>query len=388
MEKEGLIKLLEIFFHKLSKRKYIVFESNPDFSCNTFPVYEKIKNNNLFKDYKLVWFTRKKINCDKSIVCIPFDGSKIDFIRRLYYTSAAKCFVSCNRILPKVFSDQVSVFLSHGSKTKVTRGICEIGNAADYVMVQSHFFDDVIKYEYNLKDEQLAYCGYPRCDYFVNCDKNISELFGFENGSKYIVWLPTFRRNVNRGIDDAKSNYSQFGMPIIYNVDELKELNEYLKQRNMYILFKAHPVQDISTLKAQSLSNFLVINDKLLAEKGLQLYELLAKSSALLTDYSSVFFDYLLLDNPIGTTTDDIAEWKEGRGFAFDLESMYDEATTRIPDFNALLGFIECVYKDVDEKKEQRLKIKNLTNIHKDGNSAQRVADFIYDKIKNLESIK
>jgi CDP-glycerol glycerophosphotransferase (TagB/SpsB family) len=44
------------------------------------------------------------------------------------------------------------------------------------------------------------------------------------------------------------------------------------------------------------------------------MYGLLARSGALVTDYSSVWIDYLTLDRPIGFIIDDLAEYKGGRG--------------------------------------------------------------------------
>ena len=60
---------------------------------------------------------------------------------------------------------QVSLFLCHGSKTKRTRGSYEVGEGIDYINVQSHFFDEIITYEYNCDKSRLVYLGYPRCDY-------------------------------------------------------------------------------------------------------------------------------------------------------------------------------------------------------------------------------
>jgi len=110
---------------------------------------------------------------------------------------------------------------------------------------------------------------------------------------------------------------------------------------------------------------------------------LLAFSEALITDYSSVYFDYLLLNKPMATTLDDVDCWKKGNGFAFDLEKLYAQTNESLYTLNDLYGFIEKVVAGEDDAREdERLKMRNLTNIHKDGNSAQRIADFVIDKIQ------
>ena len=59
-----------------------------------------------------------------------------------------------------------------------------------------------------------------------------------------------------------------------------------------------------------TLSNLVFINDAFLSDNGIINYELLGVADALLTDYSSVYYDYLLLDRPIGLCWDDYEEYK------------------------------------------------------------------------------
>ena len=58
----------------------------------------------------------------------------------------------------------------------------------------------------------------------------------------------------------------------------------------------------------------ILTNDEL-AAAGVQLYELIGASSGLLTDYSSVWIDYLSLDRPIGFVVPDELGYAAGRGF-------------------------------------------------------------------------
>ena len=177
------------------------------------------------------------------------------------------------------------------------------------------------------------------------------------------------------------SKYASIGMPLVYSLEELRDLNDFLAQRNLYLIFKPHPAQNVQGLKDAKLEYIRIINDAYLAQRGLQLNQLLAASDGMITDYSSVFFDYLLTDKPILTTVDDIEEWKKMTGFAFDLDALLDQATTRVADRNALMEALEDVYLGRDFKSEGRAAVKALTNIHYDGNSAKRVSAFIREKI-------
>lgn len=362
-------------------KEYILFESNPDFSCNTFLVFEELKKQ--LPNYKFIWVTNNSNSIIPKNVDIVVNrrSSYIKRIKYLYYLSSCRVMVSSNQFFRKLKNEQINLFLCHGSKTKKTKGTYEMGNEVDYINVQSHFFDDIISYEYNCDKSQLVYLGYPRCDYFYQ-NKNIARNCLFKNkNAKFIIWLPTFRKHNNGKIDALNSKYNDIGIPLIYTIDMLQNFNEYLKKNNIYIVYKPHPVQDISSLVSFNLSNILIICDQFLAEKRLQLYEVIAESEALITDYSSVFFDYLLLDRPIATTTDDIENWKNGRGFAFDIEGMYNKASVRIPDILSLQQFISNVIRGKDNLKYDRKEVCDLTNIYKDGNSSKRVCDFILKKL-------
>ncbi len=50
-------------------------------------------------------------------------------------------------------------------------------------------------------------------------------------------------------------------------------------------------------------------------KEGLQLYEFIHCADALVSDYSSVAIDYLLLDRPLGFTLDDYKEYTQSRGW-------------------------------------------------------------------------
>lgn len=69
----------------------------------------------------------------------------------------------------------------------------------------------------------------------------------------------------------------------------------------------------------RGLSNVLVFSDADFAAEGIRLYDLLARSDALITDFSSVFADYLLCDKPIAFDISDIDVKSDGlRGFVVD----------------------------------------------------------------------
>lgn len=370
----------------LPLRNTILFESQPDYACNTYPVFLQLRKE--LPDYKMVWCVAPGKEPPEGVDdTFIYESRKLfRWLKGKYYLHTAKAIVSCNRAIHKPRKEQVHLFLCHGSKTKKTRGLYEPGKGVDYINVQSHFFDDIIIYEYNCEKENLVYLGYPRCDWFFEAQEKIPVLkqkMQLPEDCKFLVWLPTFRKHKagGGGREMDTSKYASIGMPLVYSLEELRELNDFLAQRNLYLIYKPHPAQNVQGLQDAKLEHIRIINDAYLAQRDLQLNQLLAASDGMITDYSSVFFDYLLTDKPILTTVDDIAEWKKMTGFAFDLDALLDQATTRVADRTALMDALEDVHLGRDSKAEGRAAVRELTNTYYDGDSAKRVSAFIREKI-------
>lgn len=384
MKEMVAVQWLKKLLTKAPLQNMILFESSPDYACNTYPVFRQLREE--LPEYKMIWWTSRKTPVQNGVDGVYYydDESFGNRLKGWYYTHYAKAFVFSNRLMEKTRPEQVALFLCHGSKTKKTRGYYSAGEGTDYINVQSHFFDDIITYEYSCDASQLVYLGYPRCDSFFTADPvKIRKTLGLPEDSRYLVWLPTFRKNPNIKNDMAMdaSKYSSIGMPLVYSRESLEKLDAWLGSKNTVIYFKPHPGQDVSGLIEADTKNIRMIRDKDLADLQVPLYDLLAGSDGLITDYSSVFFDYLLADKPIATTTDDMEEWKKMTGFAFDLDAFLDQATTRVPTLEELILFLEKLCAGEGDKAAGRKEIREITNTWFDGDSAKRVAAFIKEKI-------
>ena len=371
---------------RLPKRNVIIFESLPDYSCNTYPVFLELRKR--LPNYKMVWQTAEEGSIPEGVdfAFTAGHGGRMDLMRWNWYKSGAKALISCNRYrhMGSIREGQTSLFLAHGCKTKKTKihDYCP-GSVVDYINVQSPYFDDITCSEYDADKEKLVYLGYPRCDWFYVRNDIADQLSSIGVTGDFIIWLPTFRKHKRSASRDVHSTkYENLGMPLIYDEDKLKECNEFLRGKGLHIIYKPHPVQDVSTLQKHNLSNIHLISDKTLRDLNIQLYQVIAESKALISDYSSVYFDYLLLDRPIATTVDDKEQWKEGEGFAYDVESIFSKTTEEIASLDELYAFIQnVVIEGKDEKQKARQEMCEQTVMHRDGNSAKRVADFIMEKI-------
>ncbi len=96
----------------------------------------------------------------------------------------------------------------------------------------------------------------------------------------------------------------------------------------------------------------------------------------LITDYSSVFNDYLLINKPILFTTDDYLEYKKIKGF---MVNNYMDLVPgiKVNDFKEFYNALEQFKKGIDNYSEERLEYCKKVNKYLDGNSCYRLANFL-----------
>ena len=170
------------------------------------------------------------------------------------------------------------------------------------------------------------------------------------------------------------SDFSETGLPVVDTYEKLNALNSYLKDRDIQLVIKLHPFQKKQNTDCGNLNNIFLLDNMELCKQDIMINRLLAYADALISDYSSVTTDYLLLDRPIAFTLDDIEEYKNSRGFMFDniCDWLPGKEIWNMTDFIDFAGMIADEL-DFDRHKRQNLRDKLLK--YHDGNNSQRVLD-------------
>ena len=114
-------------------------------------------------------------------------------------------------------------------------------------------------------------------------------------------------------------------------------------------------------------------------ENNTNLYNYLPLVDALITDYSSVYFDFLLADKPIGLAIPDLELYKEIVNQPYN----YEETVIgeKILNYNELVNFITNVIEEKDIMKEERNKAKLVYHKFIDGNSSSRVIEILKKQV-------
>lgn len=279
---------------------------------------------------------------------------------------------------------QKIVYLSHGVGYKNTKANelkqCDLQSRSDFITVPGKLGRICLSNFTGEPIEKTIITGYSRTDYFfkknIEVQKKIQQCWQFFQYSKVVLWMPTFKQS---NIDTLSENYihNETGLSLFNHMNDLKRFSAFLKNKNILLVLKLHPYQAELPVFQKHYDNILVLHNKDLEAENLQLYQVIPYSDALITDYSSIATDYLLLEKPIIFTLDDYEKYAASRG-AFFPENAKDYMkgyhVYNVDDLEKALSDI-VINKDI--YKNEREKIFSEYHTYKDGNSARRILDAI-----------
>ncbi len=363
----------------------IIFESEGDFSDNAQALYQYMKDNNYLKKYRAVWLAddSKTLQDREQVIAVNKGYGQVSF-KTSYYLATSKYYIyDHNNLLEKLRkrNNQRIVYLSHGFGFKSSKGY-------DKSKAVSIFDEMIVTGEipavgnsrfWSVDIDKTRMLGYSRLDYFFTDLKKVRKIlnskYALNRFDKIILWMPTFRQSVNESLSE---NYivNETGLPLFNSENSLYDFNDFLKVENVLFVLKIHHLQASLPVFRNSYSNILILRDKELANLKVQLYQFVALTDALITDYSSISVDYLLLDKPIVYTLDDYEQYNKSRGVwpenAIDYMAGY-----HVYNVEELGRAVAEICHGVDCYKKSRSNI--IGNFHKyvDGNSSKRIIEYL-----------
>ncbi|MGJ8455173.1 CDP-glycerol glycerophosphotransferase family protein [Pseudothermotoga sp. U03pept] len=220
--------------------------------------------------------------------------------------------------------------------------------------------------------------GAPRNDYLLTEDgrKNLEKLFGVDLRTKRIViFAPTFRFGYKDFVEGNKSYDNFFG----FKEFDLQEFLRFLEENDIVFFLKLHPLEErlfLDHFKRFESECVKIVESEVLKRERTDFYKVLNGADLLITDYSSIYFDWLLLDRPIVFTPVDFKEYKDTRGgwlLDYDLWT----AGPKCVDQESLQREVKKSLEEPDYYRKERQFVLNLTHQYKDANSTKRVLQLI-----------
>jgi len=229
----------------------------------------------------------------------------------------------------------------------------------NYSISSSLFASSIIKSSLSLSKEKVFITGFPRTD-IIMCkrkedNENIKKVIGEQNYTHLIYFTPTWR--------DKILDFDYFSFELDNN-----NLVDFLEKTDSILILRFHPTD---TMRREGISTS---NPRIIFENhGLpDAFSLLKQSSVLITDYSGIYFDYLLIDRPIIFANFDHQSYLNNRELYWD----YDDITPgpKAQNWPMLLGHLErvLIYNE-DSYRLERHRLRDKVYKYKDNNSRARI---------------
>jgi hypothetical protein len=182
------------------------------------------------------------------------------------------------------------VNLWHGDGPKgITPGRGVGGHiASTYFVGSTRLFSPWQASAFDVPADRVLVTGNPRTDRLWH-PASRERLAALGITGPFVVWMPTFRR------PRAVGAVRVYGSDTTEDRAGLPELVAGLRERGLQLVVKPHPMD----ADRRAWPGAVTVDEDALAAARVPLYALLGASSGLVTDYSSVWVDYLLLDRPM-----------------------------------------------------------------------------------------
>lgn len=373
---------IEFMITKLPIKNYILIRGEGDTCENTKAFGAYIKNNNFFDKYIIIWlcnnsslFENTKKEKYININTLLYSKSIIEVFRYCWYYGRAKYLIYENQHLKKMRDEQIMVYLNHGAPPiKATKGIINLPASLNYAVSPSEFSSKIICDQYSINKERVIICGSPRTDIFYERKTHRTILgLDFEKYKKVILWTPTFRQLKNTVRIDSDLQYL-YGVPILKKEIDFNVLCKTLEKENILLLIKPHQLQNLSYYKIQSTKNVKLLLQEELNRVGISFYSLICQVDALITDYSTIAFDFMLLDRPLAYTLDDLENYTIGFSVDNIKSLMPGHYIYTLEDLNT---FIKSVSNGEDKYGEKRNQVKKIIHTYTDGENSKRLCEIL-----------
>lgn len=367
-------------FNKMKlKENWVVFESFMGRNCSGQPKYVYKYLQEAYGDkYKCIWVVdRKGVEIQgKHKTCKRFS------LKYYYYMNRSKYWVNNMRQPLSIPRREETVMLATWHGTPLKRLVFDMDDvhsanprykdivfkqtrAWDYLLSDNPFSTERFQSCFRFEKEKILEYGYPANDPMYAPDREeqaakIKEKLGIPKDKKVILYAPTWR-------DDQFYEAGQYGFELDLDVNRLQE-----EFGDEYVLLLRLHYFIVDQLDLSKYGDFTV--DGSSYDDITDLYLI---SDMLITDYSSVFFDYANLKRPVLYYTYDLDKYRDVlRGFYLDMEK--DLPGPLLLTNDEVVDAIKNIDKIKEQYKDRYEEFYNRFCGVDDGHAAQRVVEKVF----------
>lgn len=366
------------------KPNTIVFQGKPDYADNPRALCDYLIANGYGDKYKISYLVSDKFKYDRnennkciSFFCLTNRFHLLKWSSYKTLLTSQYVFTSHAFKIPmhKGNKKQKYITLWHGCGYKNNEGSkLEFNRFFDLALVPGPLFIGTKKKCWNTTDEYLLAKGYPRFDWMLHPTVNAKHFMQKyrEKGEKVIIWMPTYR-NSTADSTLAENVITQF--PLMATEDDWKELDDVCRRKSVIMLIKLHMSQRNYGIDFSQFTNVIQLSNKDFDDAGVQMYEFLALTDGLISDYSSVAVDYLVVNKPLAFALDDFDLYDRARGFVFDTPKDYMPGH-HLYSLKDLCDYVADVAVGNDKYAVERKKMSDVA-IYKSKNYCKEIVEII-----------
>lgn len=354
------------------KRNLILFYSIPDFADNPYYLYKRMVELGTCEEYECVWIVNSLMGKKR---VESFGGTAIlrqKKVTLMKYAFRAKFIISSHGPPLWRVPGQVGIELYHGIPLK--RLLKQFGNAIDNFVVSSEFVAVLFSSNIQAPLDKFIPLGQPRCDALYTPRENsleaLSEILNYpvEKYDRIAIYLPTFR-------DYSETATREIMSLLISNM----KFERFLKNQNVLFIVKPH-IRDEAFLEKYKSDNIMILKNSELVDRYLTIYDILPSVDILITDYSSVYFDYLLLNRPIVFYAPDLEKYRETRGF---LLEPYERWTPgdKARNVDELIRALEEAIENPKKWEKERLWLRDVMFKYQDNKASERIIKYFWGAV-------
>lgn len=366
--------------------KYIIYQvrDGQSMTDSPFHIFKYLLKKEGYEDYKHIWVV-DSLKKKKEYAKIYRDNKNIKFIIKeskdyLYYLTKCKYIIN-NATFPTYFTkkpSQIYINTWHGTPLKhmgldVQNNLIGSQNTiknflnSDYIISPNPYTSEIFKNAFklnNINSNAILEVGYPRIDATINTSKTyvIDKLkFQYSNIDQrpILLYSPTWRGD---DVNNPENNLTE----ISNTIASLKKMTNY------NILLKVHPFIFKHAKSRSELSQYLV-------DDNIDTNELLSIVDILVTDYSSIFFDFLVTKKPILFYVPDYNTYELNRGLYLDLNSLPGPSIYNLDSLISSINNIDEIFKSYKDK--YKYYYKKFASLN-DGKVTERVVNHIFENNK------
>lgn len=390
-KKTYLYGVIYMFFSKFIslKNEIALFESSlgKELAGNPFAIAKYLIDYDC--DIKKIYIVapKKKWHLIKN----NLNSKKIHFVERdslryCFVLASAKWLINDN-VFPIYFvrrADQKYLNTWHGTPLKtIGRSFTNdlfrsVSNASRNFMQSTHilspnkYTEKILKKDYmleNIWSGDVIESGYPRNDVLVKSIKK------YKIGKKInIAYLPTWRGTLSANEDSAK-------LQILETLSLLKKVSSQIDE-NITIWVKLHPMV-LEKFNTDHLSNIKMIpNDS-------DLYDFLSNMDGLITDYSSVIFDFAVTQRAILLYVPDLIQYSNERGLYFDINELPFDKFFNVDELIDGINNVKNINFNALYESDEYKEFKNKFCYADNGSSAEKIYNYFFkNSVKSRNDCK